>query len=265
MLIHGIDPSADYTGYGTIRPNDRDKPPDLEHLEAIRMTDELCDRIQERLALRIYEGDRSDLWIIERVPPAARADTGHGWQAAIGDSTGWIGGLVGGMLLANDYDRHPSRVRPGPWRASMLLLSTKWGHHLMRPKERLALSKTPDTVGTVKRADGGGFNLEWQDCDHVWFANDLATLQRKPDTCPECGDRTRSRADRIRDAWKETAVEFVHTFWPEPLRELVEAARSRARKKSKPMHQLAGVADACEAVGVACHALAPDYGALWGV
>lgn len=258
-MIHGVDPSRAFVGYATLDPAPGHTVPALELLEAIRLPDEepaKLERLRDHLSLRVYEADRGDRFIIEKPPPAARQDTGHGWQAAIGDGVGFIGGTIAGMVLSCGFDQVPVRVTPGPWRAHMLTLTATWGRPIPNPKERLAAMKAkPASVGKVERDPDhpGGFRLRWADCDHVWPARDLAHLQRKPEQCPECGHETASRADRMTDLWKQTAVDFVAAWWPEQLEGLVAAARARARKKDQPRHRLQGVADACEAAGIACY------------
>lgn len=264
-MIHGVDPSKSYVGYAVLDPAPGHTVPGIAVLEAIRLPpheEGQLARLHAVIGRHVAESDPSDRWVIEAPPPAARQDTGHGWQAAIGDGVGFIGGIVAGMAMAKDLDELPVRVRPNLWRTRMIALSTRWGRPLATPKERLAAMKAkPGAVAKVERDPDrpSGFALRWRDCDHVWRARDLAAVQFKPDRCPECGHETASRADRVRDMWKACAVEFVGHWWPDEFEILVAAARGRARAnaQTRQPHTLKGVADACEAVGIACYSI-PD-------
>lgn len=65
--------------------------------------------------------------------------------------------------------------------------------------------------------------------------------------------------DDVRDAWKAAACAFVAHAYPQPYKRLVDDARSRART-AKHDWELAGVPDACEAVGIAIHGLMVPLG-----
>lgn len=67
--------------------------------------------------------------------------------------------------------------------------------------------------------------------------------------------------DDVRDAWKATACTYVGHAFPTAFQALVDDARARARTATHAW-QLAGVPDACEAVGIALYGLATPKGPL---
>ena len=197
--------------------------------------------------------------LVERPPPAARADTGHGKQAVIGDVQGFIGGMAVGWWLSNGYPVL-GRVRPGNgqddgWRASVLLTSARRGRPLQRPT-RASVTRATSSKGQRGRPranPAGGFILPYLGCGHELVCPDFAALHDAPHQCAVCtGPQRELAADEVRDAWKKLACDFVEWIWPNQFEAIVADASSRA-KTLKPPHQYAGVADVCEAICIGLH------------
>lgn len=206
---------------------------------------------------------------IELAPPTMRADVKHGPQAAIGFAQGWLGGLVAGALLADipvDTGLGLSRVGVhlvpvADWRQTMLRTAAEIGCPLAPPRRGRASNPSGNVERfTVAAGSSGPTSLRrvWSGCEHEEEFADLAVLMRSQTTkCPSCrGSRSSmSDAEAVRDGWKELACWFVKALAPEPYARVVAQARARARRRDTPDHHLAGVADACEAVGIALHGL----------
>lgn len=262
MVVIGIDPSNQHTGLACVAP-----APELarrlvavEPVVMLHGDDGVERSILERIRPTIDRWTATGpahLWV-EEAPPTARGDVHHGPQGAIGFAQGWLAGAVTGPYMG----RHGvHRVNPSPWRDHMLVEAARAGFLLQEPRRGGA----PAEPGRVQRfkvdREGSGFVKVWNGCDHrETFANYASLQMASAATCPTCAAGVRvprgtSEADAIREAWKETACRFVARFWPAQYTEIVAAARTRA-KVAQPDHRLGGVADACEAVGIALYGLA---------
>lgn len=260
-LVLGVDPSAEYTGLAVVHRG-ADARVSLVALDAVIMfagnaTRSVVERIHPWIDARVFPG--AAIWT-ERPPPTARADTGHGAQAAIGDSIGWVGGLIAGRYLATC---RVHRVLPTDWRRSMLLEAARAGlllgdpSRVTPPKEGAPLR--PGMRAKVDRGTAPGELVRsWSGCDHSQRFVDYASLTLSSATsCPDCAALPAPRWDRagaVRAAWKQAACRWVEHRWPDAYAELVEGARARS-KVTKAAWELGGVADACEAVGIAVHGL----------
>lgn len=206
---------------------------------------------------------------IEEPPEAVRADVNHGHQAVIGWKLGY---LVGAIARAIHHPRVQVELVPVyTWRTKMLQLSTLWGVPAVAPGESRGLVPRPPPSQlekvpgrpmrqkfSVDRPAGGGLEVVWSGCDHREPVASLEVLQTSPPTfCASCAqvpklDPVRPlTAEERREAWKELACALVKAHWPTWYDATVREVRDRARDKSKPDHQLAGIADACEAVWIA--------------
>lgn len=260
-LVLGFDQSNRVTGFGVVRPAERLQER-LLWMEAIPMLSD-DDGVERSVLERIYplvehwsSHNRVRIWI-EQAPPMVRRDVKHGPQAAIGFAQGWLGGLIAGRFLG----QFPvTRVGPDVWRATMLVEAARAGLVLPEPGRR----PPPPPPGQVQRFKvdraGAAFVRVWDGCNHRETFTTYADLHKAPATaCTTCaaGDavQTLTDAEAVRDAWKKTACRFVHHFWPGMYGNIIQDALSRARS-DRPEHKLAGVADACEAVGIAIHGLA---------
>ena len=261
MKVAGIDPSNGYTGIAAARPAAQLRDRLLE-ARAVRLFEEdaYCVRsIRERIAPVLDQWIADDLLLaIEQAPPTAREDMGHGAQAEIGYAQGWLGGMICGRYA--DTARI-ERFGPSPWRDTMIVEAARNGLLLQKPTRASLTSAQGGAAVTrvlrVDRAPQGGFNVLWRGCAHVFWCLNMGAVQAKPDRCPECakGDKPRPAVGAdIRDAWKALACRFVAHFWPEIYEGIVAPARERAHT-NPPDHRLAGVPDACEAVGIALHGL----------
>lgn len=261
----GVDAaSRNYTGIACLvaRPSGL---PELVELHAIRMLPPeeggLWRAAEERLwpvVDRLCADHPDAPLVVEQAPPTAHQDTGKkGRQAAIGFPLG----LVAGLVCARRLDPRPRLVDPGEWRRRMLELGQGLGLGLSAPRREGESAPAPGPLPPKAiGADGISrvgklFRIRYR-CGHeVDFA---PPPQDAPSLCPRCSgpqpvDR-RTDAERIRDEWKAVACRFVASLWPDKYSALVAGASSRAANIRED-HQLAGVADACEAVGVA----------LWGL
>lgn len=258
MVIVGIDQSNAATGIGVVRPAERLQER-LLWLEPILMLD---DDVERSVLERIYpvlehwtEHDRAQLWV-EQAPPMMRSDVKHGAQASIGFAQGWLGGLIAGRFLGR-FPVH--RVGPSPWRTTMLVEAARAGLVLPEPGRK----PPPPPPGQVQRFKvdraGAAFVRVWDGCNHRETFHTYADLHKaQAQACTTCAAgnavQTLTDAEAVRDAWKATACRFVRHFWPGMYDNVVRGAQARARS-DRPEHRLAGVADACEAVGIALHGL----------
>lgn len=265
MIVVGVDPSNRHTGLACVRW----RPLLRERLVAVRAVTMFAGDVQRSVVERIHPQIRDWLpaaddcspagaiWV-EEAPPTALGDVEHGHQGAIGYAQGWLGGAITGPFMGRFPVR---RVGPSSWRSHLLVEAAKAGLLLAEPRrgEEPCPSHPPRQSFKLERPGGGRIVRHWMPCNHEeGFANlqslQLSTARR----CPECERSvprgTSSEAEAIRDAWKALACRIVGHFWPGPYHELVQAARGRARS-NPPDHRLGGVADACEAVGIALHGL----------
>jgi len=201
---------------------------------------------------------------VEKAPAKARGDTNHGPQASIGDAIGFVGGLSVAELLVGGVTIE--RVEPSPWRNSMLIWAARNGLVRVAPKRSHRRELVPEDVGrsAIRGRLTRGMNsrgvdcywLRYHGCEHVQdvpVADGTVGLNRSR-TCMACRVPVMDDAQWVRDQWKALACEIVCHFWPLEYAELVVDAKSRARTE-RPDHQIAGVADACEAMGVLLHAV----------
>ena len=190
--------------------------------------------------------------VVEVPPPTYRDDnTGRAQrQAVIGLGLGRA--MMLGEAWAYTHGVHVRFVANTKWHR----WATKWRppgatapRHTRRaePPRPARSARPPERVGSV-------FIIAFDGCDHVWKATDLASLQRRPDRCPTC-TATPSPAEVDRLAHKEAWVRMAAQAWPAEVEAVASAARARARNKDKPLHQLAGVADACDAALMLQYAL----------
>jgi predicted lipoprotein with Yx(FWY)xxD motif len=104
----------------------------------------------------------------------------------------------------------------------------------------------------------GRYYATFKGCDHrADIGGSFAEVEASPTKmCPQCNLATMATGmtpdEWRRDEWKRLACTAVAHRWPTLYAAVVEDARGRARSQ-KPDHRLAGVADACEAAGVALH------------
>lgn len=121
-------------------------------------------------------------------------------------------------------------------------------------------------VATVRSGLAGGLPygvVSYESAEPiVWRPFMLAASARAGKVIPPPRRAPGWTHDDVRNAWKAAACAFVAHAYPEPYKELVADARSRART-AKHDWELAGVPDACEAVGIAVYGLL-DKGAPVG-
>lgn len=275
MIVVGIDPSNRQTGLACVdaRPGLalRERLIDVRAVPMFTGDDgagvlrSMRERVHPILAEWAKLGALMTFWV-EQAPPTARADAGHGAQGEIGWAQGWCAGLAVAPYVAR-FPVH--RAQPGTWRDSMQIESAQAGLLLQTPDRRRAAAEVSSVLGVdrVKRQRfkvdidpqaRGAYLRRWDGCAHVEHFADFASLRAMESTmCPSCHAapapvRASSEADRIRAEWKACACRFVSHFWPTTFADLVKGPAERAKSEKAP-HELAGVADACEAVGIAVH------------
>lgn len=227
-------------------------------LQAIRCIDEkdmsLRRTVKERLwpALdRLHARDAITLLAVEVAPPTFQDDeTGRAKvQAVVGLQLGRA--LMMGELWAYVNDVPLRFVPNGEWRR----WARDWAHTLPDPnkpkapaKGRPALWANAPTSQPPRRAPGGGFTISFTGCAHTWFAKDLYALQDRPERCPTCSPSASAANDAADPmAHKALWVDLARRAWPEEVEAVAASARARAKDPTRPLHQLAGVADACDA------------------
>lgn len=262
-MIVGIDPSSsDYTGWAAVSPNSR--LPLRERIitfGSIRCTD----RTAFSAALRIEEElqryqDGIERVCIERAPASFRGDAGHGKQAEIGWVQGYTAGVIATVLCRDE----PIEAPVSAWRKHMQVLAGREGLPLHTPTGTVAPSFDRASVGRseikgMKAVGGGKLRITYK-CGHEGICPNLDNLstdlwQRcqtcRKDTAPH--KTVPGRYELVRDGWKANACAFVQRFAPDPYAVLVEQARGRAKRQGLKDHELSGVPDACEAVGIALY------------
>ena len=206
--------------------------------------------------VRWHMGDDRMVVGIEQPPPTVRKDVNHGHQAPIG----WRLGLAASTVIVPALRRGwpVTEVPVGEWRATMLVHAARGGLLIQKPSRRgrvgrPMLTPTGSTVARAQRlGESGGFEVHFKWCAHVHVADNYEDMIEIVN-CPECAKPPKPVTyDEIRDAWKRICCEWVAHFWPDEYVRIVAQAKKTARTE-KPDHQLVGVADACEAVGVAVH------------
>lgn len=249
MVIGGIDPSSDYIGLAELdaepgaRPEQR---PPLVTLASVRAGKRGHD-VTLRSTLACLELRAASTYAIERSPPSG---TKKRAQAAIGDAIGWYGGLVAGGLIMGGHG--VQRVHVSSWRTSMLRYAAAWGARVPHPKHERDTVRKRRNQAKAERMRDGSIQIR-RPCGHVATCQLPSMVQAVLESsCPDCSGARPSLDMRTR--WKRAACRFVAQLWPDPYAALVADARSRARTE-RPDWELAGVPDACEAVGIACSLL----------
>jgi hypothetical protein len=254
-MIAGWDPSKTYTGHALLDcplGGIPDKPPPLLALEAVRTAGDRDKAMGKLYPLAKRAASPGGLWCVE-VPPAKLRRDQHASHVS-GAGPAWFGGMIQGWAWSLHTDTKEMQV--DTWRGTALACAVKWGQPMTKPRLSRAASQLPDNpVKKVDRLDAATVIVH-RACGHSHRVNQAYLVNQGPPSCPTCHAKTASRrptADK-RDLWKERACQFVEAFWPDQYERLVGPARARARG-DKPDHQLSGVADACEAVGIALGAL----------
>jgi hypothetical protein len=187
--------------------------------------------------------------LIERCPPTARKDANHGKQAQIGFALGWLSGLIAGYLMVATMNAiRIELVDVAEWRKGLS------DDPLFMRKAQPEVVVMPKTQRfEMQRNGNGGYIRVWSGCGHREVLPRWADIQHlaPPVKCPACETATGDRAKIVRDEWKERACAYVSRAYPELLEAVVEEARKTAINKDKPVHELAGVADASEALCIA--------------
>jgi len=250
MAVGGFDPSGSWIGWARLdAPTEGrlpEHPPPLE-LGAIRGSSD-DGKVKGELARVVRLFGPADRLLIEVVPKKLKKSqhASHYSSAPVA----WWGGVVDGMAWFHGVDSSPMEI--STWRRAMLQASVQWGSPLGRPRARGGAMMASNRVASTSRLEGGLLRLT-RACGHTHEVASTYFLELGAPTCPQChrAQATKASAQAQRDAWKATAVAFVRAFWPDELQPLVDRARARARNKDQADHTLSGVADACEAVGIA--------------
>lgn len=250
-LSIGMDPSSTYVGLAAL-----DEEADLVALASVRPKHE---RRVNSLARDFFEavaGHRGEV-LPERMPQKTKRSSGTRTSGNSGWHIGWWGGRFAGRLECMGYDVLEP-VHAGVWRPSMLAWSARNGLVMERPTGRPQHRTVAParSVEDTMRLSNGGFRVNYR-CGHSLDVKDYEELVKTcSNPCSECissAPQSMNREELVADKWKELACRFVEFHWPQKYAAIVDASRSRAKKQSQPDHHLAGVHDACEAVGLAIH------------
>lgn len=281
--VIGIDPGSSYTGVAVAIGEPGDPAPQLLRLSGVVMgSGDVAGSVRSRVLPEVERccvagcgTSATSIWL-EEPPEYAHADVGHGSEARIGYALGWLSGLVAGGAHAfwapNQLVLRRAAVRA--WRDHMLVFCGRRGL-LMQAPTRASIPGVRSSFApgltqrfSVKNAGGGGFVRSWSGCGHEDQFASFADLRAAEDrTCHTCA--VASKADPkpdpaawVRDEWKRLACVGIARFWPDLYAPLVVGAQERRRfaggaavAGEKPDHQLAGVADACEAAWLSLYAL----------
>jgi len=199
---------------------------------------------------------RIDVCAVERPPGTARGDTRHAKQANIGWWLGLYSGLVFGLLRGTDT--RFAFVPVSDWRKTMLVECARAGLVLERPgrarRRQLPTDPGRNMIAGVQR-DGPAFVVRFKGCTHTARVDSIGALHTVS-ACPVCSapTPTPTTPEEIRDEWKRLSCAASAHFAPDIMRELETSARARAKIRNKPIHQLAGVADASDSIWVGVHA-----------
>lgn len=267
MIVLSIDPGNTYTGWcvSWAHPLRETSEPTPGVWGAVRVGDRgvytAARELRETIGAVL---SRRETWTtteaithvyVEQAPIASRDDK-LGNEADIGWKQGWAAAHM--ALIVAPYCV-PIPVQVSAWRESMIIESTRAGFLLQAPSRKRAVPAAlvvgRNAIANVKRIEGGRFEVEYK-CGHHATAPNYSAMTERFVECPECAKPPRTEdltAEEIRDAWKELACRFAAHWAPETYARLVADARSRARTE-KPDHQLQGVPDACEALGINVHA-----------
>lgn len=158
-------------------------------------------------------------------------------QAAIGFALGRAAMI--GECWAYLHGIHVRFVPNGDWR---VWVRDVWARTVRDPRTS---TRARAPTAQPPRRDGSGFVMAFAGCDHTWRAPDLYALQKRPDHCPMCSGSNTAAPDRM--AHKALWVDIAARAWPAEVEVVAAPARARAKKADRPLHQLAGVADACDA------------------
>lgn len=264
-MIVGFDPGSEYIGIATLRTTDAGEVATAE-FHSIRCLSDPERTFRERVFPELDKLRRkatSILFVTEVPPPTSHEGQGHRiGQAAIGYPLGYCAGLAAAVFLSDPNLVHPVlRVPVTAWRDSMLVNAARDGCVLVRPGTKLArigTKRRSDIDGTTRTGDGG-FDVAWRSCAHLHRVATYAALLSPdmPTECPVChpvAGATFDSVDDVRDEWKAAACRIAEHLHPEAYASLVADAKSRAKTVDLE-HRLAGVPDACEALGMAYHGL----------
>lgn len=277
MIVIGLDPSASSRAGWAVQDPSRPVSARLIALGSVRAVRGDYDATTTRIASAICEavGPRAavDVVATERPPDSLRGDTGYGATL----QSAWAQGWIGAGVCAELRHRYPCRIvratPPAPWREAMFIEAARNGLLLEKPTRatvtaahafhRAAMSEArqqrlvaTSRLRKVIRVDGG-YEAVYR-CGHrrrIEGGYEALAVANVP-PCGSCAGPAPSNDDgldvnaAVRAEWKKVACRFVEHFWPDQYSQLVADARSRATTVGKPDHELAGVSDACEAVGI---------------
>jgi len=251
--VIGIDPGSGELGYTWTRPTGAE-PPEVLELDFLRTEGE--ERTTEgihflfRLGRRVEQaGATSVLWAVEAAPPKLKKGQ-HGSHISGAGPERWrTVARVAALMLGHEF----VQVGISPWRRTMAALDRRWsgrrrGRPTPRPRGRCKVAGT-------KRIPGAMVRVTFE-CGHRDDWMSAALLDGHQPACPACSRMPAGAtpSDLTTDEHKRAACDWVALHWPDHFERLVEGPRKRAKTR-KPDHRLTGVPDACEALGVACHAM----------
>lgn len=247
-VVVGVDPGSDYLGIAVLYRQVSGAPRVEMHglrvagKSLARRCEVIAPVIDPVIGLHPVVG-------VEQPPPTANKHQKRGHQAPIGWRLGLAAGLVTVPFARAGCDVQEIPVRD--WRRGMLASARAYGMVVPAPNRRNLPPVGSTVIDKLVRNEAGELVASWRGCAHFTVMQ-VPADRKQPSTCPECRRMARQVDDPVRDAWKRIACLWVQRVWPAEYAALVDPAKSRARTE-QPDHTLAGVADACEAVGVGMH------------
>ena len=256
-VVISIDPGNAYTGMAMLVQG---RPEEARMARVCMYDGDPVRSVRERVGSMLcnwimvarHMGCACPVVLIERCPPTARKDANHGKQAQIGFALGWLSGLIAGYLMVATMNAiRIELVDVSEWRKGLSddPLFMRKAQSLVAPVVEVV--KVQQNTLTLNEGNTG-FTRTWAGCGHRELLPRWMDLKTPPPAkCPICAIPVQNRAQIVRDEWKERACAYVSRVYPELFEAVVEEARKTAINKDKPVHELAGVADASEALCIA--------------
>jgi len=290
-MILGIDPSTAAIGLGLVRPG-----PCLREMvveaRVVRVGEDLEAALDQAIAIiRTWQADHGiSALVVEQYGRGGHGGIAASVQAAKGPT--WVGGLLAGELRRELG--MPLWCTSAEWRPSMQAAAAREGLLLPGPDDAPQLAEVPrlppagvsaparilpPRVELLTGEEQVGALPGSRAFVYACGCRVVQEVQKAAPACPRCALRPRAALvpapapgaatspPRRRDGearsrhWKQQAWRFLVHARPDLAQALYDDARSRARTLTEAW-RLAGVADACEAVGIAMHGVVAGSAAL---
>jgi len=256
-VVIGIDPSKTATGHAVLEGDGVTRPivhvlghwPFTVDKKAKDPWAKAGASCRAARALADLWSDDDVTWAVEEMPDKMGAGD-HATHKS-GGAVGWAQGVATAAAL--EVGHQVVMVPVNDWRATMRELHDRWGGGSL---DRASAPKRPSRapgVSHMSHDPAPGWIVINYKCGHAVRVGRVA-VKHHP-RCHKCSPRPATAKDAKKDATKARSCAFVARWWPKAYATLVAKARKTAQATT-PDHRLKGVADACEAVCIACHHLA---------